>query len=114
MDKEARRVYSIVICFLMIITVIIKITMANLRLNLTLNVIMIALLAVSVHLNSEKYQNENYFGIFDDFDCNRCRVNSCYNAIRRAGDAKCISCFIYYHTKYVVKSGDVWYTNTKN
>ncbi|CCZ19106.1 unknown [Clostridium sp. CAG:780] len=53
MDKEARRVYSIVICFLMIITVIIKITMANLRLNLTLNVIMIALLAVSVHLNSE-------------------------------------------------------------
>lgn len=53
MDKEARRVYSIVICFLMIITVIIKITMANLRLNLMLNVIMIALLAVSVHLNSE-------------------------------------------------------------
>lgn len=53
MDKEARRVYSIVICFLMIITVIIKITMANLRLNLTLNVIMIALLALSVHLNSE-------------------------------------------------------------
>ena len=53
MDKEARRVYSIVICFLMIITVIIKITMANLRLDLTLNVIMIALLAVSVHLNSE-------------------------------------------------------------
>ena len=53
MDKEARRVYSIVVCFLMIITVIIKITMANLRLNLTLNVIMIALLAVSVHLNSE-------------------------------------------------------------
>ena len=53
MDKEARRVYSIVICFLMIITVIIKITMANPRLNLTLNVIMIALLAVSVHLNSE-------------------------------------------------------------
>lgn len=53
MDKEARRVYSIVICFLMIITVIIKLTMANLRLNLTLNVIMIALLAVSVHLNSE-------------------------------------------------------------
>lgn len=52
-DKEARRVYSIVVCFLMIITVIIKITMANLRLNLTLNVIMIALLAVSVHLNSE-------------------------------------------------------------
>lgn len=53
MDKEARQVYSIVVCFLMIITVIIKITMANLRLNLTLNVIMIALLAVSVHLNSE-------------------------------------------------------------
>lgn len=53
MDKEARRIYSIVVCFLMIITVIIKITMANLRLNLTLNVIMIALLAVSVHLNSE-------------------------------------------------------------
>lgn len=53
MDKEARSVYSIVVCFLMIITVIIKITMANLRLNLTLNVIMIALLAVSVHLNSE-------------------------------------------------------------
>lgn len=53
MDKEARRVYSIVVCFLMIITVIIKITMSNLRLNLTLNVIMIALLAVSVHLNSE-------------------------------------------------------------
>lgn len=53
MDKEARRVYSIVVCFLMIITVIIKITMANLRLNLTLNVIMIALLVVSVHLNSE-------------------------------------------------------------
>lgn len=53
MDKEARHVYSIVVCFLMIITVIIKITMANLRLNLTLNVIMIALLAVSVHLNSE-------------------------------------------------------------
>lgn len=53
MDKEARRVYSIVVCFLLIITVIIKITMANLRLNLTLNVIMIALLAVSVHLNSE-------------------------------------------------------------
>jgi len=53
MDKEARHVYSIVVCFLMIITLIIKITMANLRLNLTLNVIMIALLAVSVHLNSE-------------------------------------------------------------
>ncbi len=53
MDKEARCVYSIVVCFLMIITVIIKITMSNLRLNLTLNVIMIALLAVSVHLNSE-------------------------------------------------------------
>lgn len=53
MDKEARHVYSVVVCFLMIITVIIKITMANLRLNLTLNVIMIALLAVSVHLNSE-------------------------------------------------------------
>ena len=53
MDKEARRVYSIVIRILMIITVIIKITMANLRLNLTLKVIMNALLAVSVHLNSE-------------------------------------------------------------
>ena len=56
MDKEARHVYSVVVCFLMIITVIIKITMANLRLNLTLNVLMIALLAVSVHLNSENFR----------------------------------------------------------
>lgn len=63
MDKEARRVYSIVVCFLMIITVIIKITMSNLRLNLTLNVIMIALLALSAHLNNENTRMRTILGL---------------------------------------------------